>query len=353
MEEDRHAWERPGAFQVGPGVYRIPLPLPGDHLKAVNVYAIVDGDRLVLVDGGWAMADSTDLLDRALGSLRYRIADIRDFLVTHVHRDHYTQAVAVRRRTGSRISLGEGEAANLDATHAGWDEHPDVPALRRAGAPQLADLVRTWSSADIDLAQWEYPDRWLPDAVELTLESRTLTVLATPGHTRGHVVFVDRQAGALFAGDHVLPHITPSIGVELRRPPSPLRDYLASLRVVGAMPDLALLPAHGPVRPSTRGRVEELLAHHEQRLAATARAVAGGASSCFDVTRALTWTRRERRFDELDTFNQLLAVHETAAHLEVLVEREAVTRSPDESGVLRYGISAPGGGTDASATSRG
>jgi hypothetical protein len=26
------------------GVYRIPLPLPGDNLKAVNVYAIPDGE---------------------------------------------------------------------------------------------------------------------------------------------------------------------------------------------------------------------------------------------------------------------------------------------------------------------
>jgi glyoxylase-like metal-dependent hydrolase (beta-lactamase superfamily II) len=166
-------------------------------------------------------------------------------------------------------------------------------------------------------------------------------------------VFVDRQAGALFAGDHVLPHITPSIGVELRRPTSPLRDYLASLRVVRALPDLTLLPAHGPVRASTHGRIEELLAHHEQRLTATVRAVAAGASSCFDVTRALAWTRRERRFDELDPYNQLLAVHETAAHLEVLVERDAVTRAADEGGVIRYGVSNPAGGAGGCATARG
>ena len=42
-EEDRHAWERPGAHEVAPGVHRIPLPLPGDSLKAVNVYVTVTG----------------------------------------------------------------------------------------------------------------------------------------------------------------------------------------------------------------------------------------------------------------------------------------------------------------------
>src|SRR6476661_8757792 len=91
-EEDRHAWERSGAHEVAPGVHRIPLPLPGDALKAVNVYAIADGDGLVLVDGGWAMAESAALLERSLGEIGFRLADIREFLVTHVHRDHYTQA---------------------------------------------------------------------------------------------------------------------------------------------------------------------------------------------------------------------------------------------------------------------
>jgi hypothetical protein len=33
----------------------------------------------------------------------------------------------------------------------------------------------------------------------------------------------------------------------------------------------------------------------------------------------MTWTRRQRRLDELDPFNQMLAVLETAAHLDLLV----------------------------------
>ncbi len=59
---DKHAWERPGAFEVLPGVFRIPLPLPNDGLKAVNVYAIADGDQAVLIDAGWALAKAQDVL---------------------------------------------------------------------------------------------------------------------------------------------------------------------------------------------------------------------------------------------------------------------------------------------------
>src|SRR6478736_7906047 len=129
-EEDRHAWEQPGAHEVAPGVHRIPLTLPGEALKAVNTYAISDGDGIVMIDGGWAIADSTDLLERSLDSIGHRLTDIREFLVTHVHRDHYTQAVAVRRITGAEVSLGVGEKASMDAIRT-ITEHPDVANLYR------------------------------------------------------------------------------------------------------------------------------------------------------------------------------------------------------------------------------
>jgi glyoxylase-like metal-dependent hydrolase (beta-lactamase superfamily II) len=338
MEEDRHAWERPGAHEVAPGVHRIPLPLPGDALKAVNTYAISDGDGVVMIDGGWAMADATDLLTRGLDEIGYRLADVREFLVTHVHRDHYTQAVAVRRITGAEVALGDGEKASLDAarelTANPQIVHPDVANLRRAGAFELSDLLAGWGD-ERDLSDWEYPDRWLSDGIDIPLQTRTLRVIATPGHTIGHVVFHDPGAGALFAGDHVLPHITPSIGVELVRPPSPLRDYLASLRLVLTLPDARLLPAHGPVTTSTHARVEELLAHHEARLTATADAVAAGADTGFAAAGAIGWTRRQTRLKDLDMFNKILAIHETMAHLEVLVERGWLTRSVVD-GVAHY-----------------
>ena len=326
-QHDRHAWEQPGAFEAAAGVHRIPLPLPGDALKAVNVYAVPDGDQVVLIDGGWAMAQSADLLAAGLATLGYDLPDVRDFYVTHMHRDHYTQAIALRREYGATVSLGEGERAAIDAVRAG-PERPNVARMLDAGATELAEqfgsLARGIDRAK-ELADYEDPDRWLADGVELPLSTRTLRVIATPGHTRGHVVFHDPQHRILFAGDHVLPHITPSIGVEINRPPSPLRDYLTSLALVRTMPDARLLPAHGPVTGSVHERVDELLTHHAQRLEITAEALDRGASTGFEVARATPWTRHRRHFDDLDLFNQVLAVNETVAHLTVLVERGLAT----------------------------
>ena len=317
-ESERHAWERPGAHEVAPGIHRIPLPLPGDSLKAVNVYAISDGDRVVLIDGGWALDEAEELLGASLAAIDYRLGDVREYLVTHLHRDHYTQAIALRRHHGGSVAVGEGERACLELIRT-VEAHPDVARLHEAGALELSRMLAEWRG-ERDLVNWEDPDRWLTDGVDVPLETRTLRVIATPGHTRGHVVFHDPEHDTLFAGDHVLPHITPSIGVELNRPPSPLRDYLASLKLIRALPDARLLPAHGPVTDSVHDRIDELLAHHDHRLTATAEAVDKGAHTAFDVAGLLGWTRRNRKLADLDLFNQVLAINETMAHLRVLVE---------------------------------
>jgi glyoxylase-like metal-dependent hydrolase (beta-lactamase superfamily II) len=322
-ETDRHAWERPGAHEVAPGVHRIPLPLPGDSLKAVNVYAISDGDQVVLIDAGWALEEAETLLGQGLATIGYELGDVREFLVTHLHRDHYTQAIALRRHHGGLVSVGEGERECLELIHT-ITSHPDVARLHEAGALEMSRMLAKWHG-ERDLLNWEQPDRWLDDGIDLPLNTRTLRVIATPGHTRGHVVFHDAAADALFAGDHVLPHITPSIGVELNRPRSPLRDYLSSLELIRALPDARLLPAHGPVTESVHDRIDELLAHHEQRLSDTADCIRHGAHTAFDIAKQLTWTRWHRSFEELDMFNQVLAIFETMAHLRLLVERRLLS----------------------------
>ena len=106
MSEDD--WTAPGAHEVAPGVFRIPLPLPSDGLRAVNIYVIRDAERLVCIDSGWAVPDARTALDAALATLGCSVGDIYRFLVTHAHRDHYTMAVVLRRSDGISVGLGAG-----------------------------------------------------------------------------------------------------------------------------------------------------------------------------------------------------------------------------------------------------
>jgi glyoxylase-like metal-dependent hydrolase (beta-lactamase superfamily II) len=326
----RGEWTRSGAFEVAPGVHRVPLPLPNDGLRAVNVYVLTAADGLVLVDAGWSIPEARTLLVEALASLGRELGDIRRFLVTHVHRDHYTQAIAIRRELGTQVALGAGERESLEITSdpKRMPLQQQLAALRAMGATELADFLdRQIAAAErpAHRADWELPDEWLAEG-ELTAAGRTLRVVDTPGHTRGHVVFHDASNALLFAGDHVLPTITPSIGFEPKWVDQPLRDFLDSLAKVRALPDLQLLPAHGPVAPSVHARVDELVAHHETRLALCLDAVVGGARTAWQVAGELPWTRRERRRDELGPFDAVLAAFETLAHLELLALQGRVGR---------------------------
>lgn len=327
----REDWTAPGAFEVATGVHRVPLPLPNDGLRAVNVYVLDGPDGLVLVDSGWAIAEARTALEAALAALDRSLDDVRRFLVTHVHRDHYTQAVYVRRERGTPVSLGAGDRPSLElvmrAGRAPLEEQ--IGYLRLLGATELATRLAGFLGADHDpvAAGWELPDDWLYGGERLSAGACTLDVVATPGHTRGHVVFHDLDAGLLFAGDHVLPTITPSIGFEPVLSPNPLGEFLGSLATVRARPDARLLPAHGPVTDSVHARVDELVAHHGARLDETQAAVARGAATAWEVAGQLRWTRRGKALSDLDPFNQMLAVAETAAHLELLVAQDRLMRT--------------------------
>jgi hypothetical protein len=107
------------------------------------------------------------------------------------------------------------------------------------------------------------------------------------------------------------------------------------------LPDLRLLPAHGPIAPSSHTRADELLAHHEERLDRCLAALRARAeATAYDVAGELPWTRHERSLSDLDEFNGALASMETKAHLELLVARGlADVRTEDGVRIYRAGKS--------------
>jgi glyoxylase-like metal-dependent hydrolase (beta-lactamase superfamily II) len=378
---DRYAWTEEGAHPVAPGVYRIPLPLPSDGLRAVNVYAIEADSGLVLIDSGWALANALDQLKRSLAAIGAGLPDVRQFLVTHMHRDHYTQAVEVRRLLGTPIALGEGEKPSIDGLLSA-DFRPlraQLAILRTAGAAPVADRLAELTSGSPGTQDpaaspgsggtgadaqgfgplspsipplrrgttvgaalgYEAPDEWICGQQVFNVGSRTLTAVETPGHTRGHVVFADAEAGLLFAGDHVLPHITPSIGFQDAPSAEPLREYLQSLSVVRQLPDMRLLPAHGPVSPSTHARIDELTEHHAHRLRIMAGVLSGGERTGYDVALSVAWTSRQRKLGELDLMNQMLAVCETVYHLDLLVAQGTAVSAVGEDRIRHYRLRVP------------
>ena len=176
------------------------------------------------------------------------------------------------------------------------------------------------------------PDEWLDrDLDDRPRRPPARRVRPTPGHTQGHYVFADEDASLLFAGDHVLSTITPSIGFEPAYVQQPLRDYLSSLAKVRALPDLKLLPAHGPVT--------DVLARPHRRAGRAPRRTAGAVAGGGRVRRADgVGGRRRAAVDparapprRAGPFDGVLAAFETLAHLELLALQGKLARVDGET----------------------
>ena len=329
--EQPEDWTTPGAHPVAPGVHRIPLPLPLNGLSAVNAYLLEGPDGLVMVDPGWVSPANERAVATALSGLGHRLDDVRVCLATHHHWDHYTQAFAWRETLRVRLFIGEEERHSINGFD-GTSRFPKHPALlARCGAEELAERIRTDDVPEYE-ARTPYgpPDGWLEDGDRIRLHQGELETIATPGHTRGHVVYAHSAAGLLFAGDHVLPTITPSLGFEIAPEATPLRSFISSLKLLLDRPDMVLLPAHGPVRAGTHDRVREILDHHRERLDEVTTLLAAGATNAYEVARRLPWTRHRRQLDNLQLDHQMSAVMEIEAHLDVLAHlgRATVDETP-------------------------
>jgi len=310
------AWAEPGIEAVAERVYRVPLPLPERGMRAVNCY-IVDGDAgITVIDPGWAWEPAFQGLAAALQSLGRTDADIERILVTHHHPDHYPHAVHLRRLTGAPILVGAHEAESI--AQLGDPSAPLAPGVRglldRAGAGRIARQLDA-VARPAGIGEWfERPDGLLLGEEQFAAAEVRIDVVATPGHTSGHLAFVVADSSVIITGDHLLAHITPSIGFETNPRRDALAQFLGSLRLIDRYRDFRALPAHGPSMNEPAVRARELLAHHDQRLAEILQTVQTGAARVLDIAGRLRWTRRGRPFDGLDGRHQMLALIETSVH---------------------------------------
>jgi glyoxylase-like metal-dependent hydrolase (beta-lactamase superfamily II) len=198
--------------------------------------------------------------------------------------------------------------------------------LRGLGASPAEAAAAVGSAADWEkFAAMALPDRLLGDGELADVPGWKLRALHTPGHTPGHLCFVDERSRRLFSGDHVLPRITPNISAQRGDPASPLQAYLDSLTRTRDLDVDEVLPAHEWRFRGLVGRVDAITAHHERRLAellAAARRHPG--STPWELAGQLTWSRP---WAEYGGQMRIFAVTETAAHLDLLEHRGLVTAS--------------------------
>ncbi|MGP3979680.1 MBL fold metallo-hydrolase [Streptomyces sp. KR80] len=327
----------PRVTDHGGGVWSIPVPIPDNPLGHTLVH-LLDTDRgPVLVDTGWDDPTAWDALVTGLAACGAAVADLHGVLITHHHPDHHGLSARVREASGAWIAMHPADTQVVRRTRAAeparWLDYL-MDKLAAAGAPDehLAPLRAARASGNsrpLPGLRAAIPDREILPGELLDLPGRRLRAIWTPGHTPGHVCLHLEEAhpagrpgrGRLFSGDHLLPEITPHIG--LYEDPDddtvtdPLGDYLDSLERIARLGPAEVLPAHQYAFTGAGGRVRELLAHHETRLSDLQGLIALSPLTPWQLAETMEWNRP---WAQIPYGSRNIAVSEAEAHLRRLVK---------------------------------
>jgi glyoxylase-like metal-dependent hydrolase (beta-lactamase superfamily II) len=323
---------------LGGGLWSVPVPIPGNPLAYTLVYAVESPEGPVLIDAGWEHEDAWAALRDGLGTFGIDVADVRGVVVTHFHPDHAGLAGRVREASGGWIAMHRADTEIVRLFHStlGADERRsfELTSMRRAGAAE-AELANAGGEPRVDPPA--IPDRELEDGELVDLPGRRLRVIWTPGHSPGHICLHLEDGDRMFTGDHVLPRITPHIGLYPYDTPGvdPLSDFLGSLDKISAVPAGEVLPAHQYRFNGLSGRAQEIIGHHEERLAEVTELLSSRPTTLWELTAGLTW---RHPWEQMPLGSRRMAAGEAAAHLRTL-ENRGVVRREGADDPLRYILS--------------
>jgi glyoxylase-like metal-dependent hydrolase (beta-lactamase superfamily II) len=352
--------------EVAKDVLRMQLPISMPGLGHVNCYAILDADGATVIDPGLPTKASFHALEQRLGQAGLRVEDVHTVLVTHSHPDHFGGAARIIDRSDAKLvahrsfSIGfskpEKPEVSVDDLHA----HAEAEAghavegdaeRERAHAP-FTPVRPKWSGRTPWGGEPPRPPfkmrmryavmRLIGRAMSfptisaptlggdvLKIGGRELIVVHTPGHTEDHICLHDPAEEIFFAGDHVLPTITPHIS-GLTRNPDPLQAFFDSLDEAAALPHVSqVLPAHGHPFADLAARCEAIKRHHDERLDKV-RQIAR------DLGPATVEAFMQRLFKERSWGG--MAASETYAHLEHIRLLGQAESYQDERGQLVYSL---------------
>lgn len=199
---------------IYPSVFRL------QHSAGSRGYAVLDGERVAIVDPGLPAGSKALLRELREAGLLDRVTDV---LVTHADLDHVGAAPALQGATGATVWLGRADAEILDGTSQAATRFRLL--LARRPTPPFAGSLQLLEGGEEPFPR--------------------VTALATPGHTPGHMAFTFHDV--LFAGDAVrgtrdgmtlMPGILTSDKSEAK----------ASLELIASLGARWLCPGHGRVR---------------------------------------------------------------------------------------------------------
>ena len=152
----------------------------------VNAY-VVNADVLTLVDTG--TPGGAGALLAAVRAVGREPSDVGRILVTHRHADHVGNAAELARETGAPVHVAPLEA----------------PFVRDGGEQPRPSAATPMGRVLVPYVKVALPWALTPTPVEESLRDGeavgSFRVIATPGHTAGHVSLLWEERGVLFTAD--------------------------------------------------------------------------------------------------------------------------------------------------------
>lgn len=332
------------SMEVAPGVrwLRMRLPFALDH---INLWLLRDEFEGVqgwtIIDCGIANEETKAAWDQIFATQLEGLPVLR-VIVTHMHPDHVglSQWLCEKWNAPLWISM-------TDYLTAQWLSHKEGGAAvgARAGGGGSADHFQKHGLiAPEDLekirARSNYYSNMVPgvprqyrriiDGEMILIGGHEWQVIMGFGHAPEHASLFCKDLGVLISGDMLLPRISTNVSVYDADPDAdPLGLYLRSLDRYLPLPDETLvLPSHGKPFTGMKPRIDQLKAHHDERLAETL-----GACKKPATAREIVPVLFKR---ELDIHQMTFAMGEAIAHLNYLLRRGKLSRQLCDDGVLRF-----------------
>jgi glyoxylase-like metal-dependent hydrolase (beta-lactamase superfamily II) len=214
---------------------------------------------LILVDTG--LPGKAGRLAQALRPMGSAVKEIRHVLVTHHHVDHTGSLAALCRETDATVYCSP-----VDAPIVRGDRMP--PKLNRAKVSGRV-LGPAIERLGPKRAEPHTIDHALADGETLPIAGG-MRVIATPGHTAGHVSFLlDRDGGILVAGDAAGARGTkagPPVGAIFGMATEDIAEAVRSFQKLATFDFEAALTGHGnPVRSGASDLFRENLPRFHAR----------------------------------------------------------------------------------------
>ncbi|REE82709.1 glyoxylase-like metal-dependent hydrolase (beta-lactamase superfamily II) [Paenibacillus taihuensis] len=320
-------WPGPG------GIIQVKVPLPFS-LKWVNSYLLQDERGYTVVDPGLHTPEAVQAWQEALGAHGIAINSIHTIVLTHQHPDHYGLAGWFQEKTGGApVYISEASYAytqRLWGSDAGAAFAADLTELYAAhGMPQtMLDEIAPHLDSFIAKVSPQPKVTFLEAGQPFEMGGLAWHTIDTPGHAKGQLCFYASEEKRMLCGDQVLPDITPNISVVPGDGEDQLQLFLDSLAQLRSYEVELAFPGHRDPFDNYQERIDQLISHHERRLAHMYSLIQSGADTGYTLCMQSFGERIAG-----NTHNLRFAMSETLAHLFHLEKSGRIVRSMQDAKV--------------------